>query len=273
MEKNIGVALVGAAGRMGLEIVRAAISESGVRVVSAIERPGSPARGQDIGDLAEIGSSGVLVVDSLEEGIDVKGVDVLIDLSMPGATSAVIKAARAARKPLVCGTTGLPAEAMQAFQSAALDIPVLYTPNLSLGIAVTRQLMELAIGALGAEYDVEIVEMHHRNKGDSPSGTAVVLAQCAAQAKGFSEENAFAYGRFGSVGARPRNEIGVHAVRGGGVFGEHTIILAGEHDQIEITHRASSRSLFAKGAMKAARFLHDKPAGFYTMAQMLFPSS
>ena len=268
MGSPVGLALVGAAGRMGLEITRVAALESDLSVVGAVERTGSSSVGRDLGELAGVGCNGVALVDDVRK-ID-REFDVIIDLSLPGATELVIEGARAVKKPLVCGTTGLSPNTMNLFDEAASEIPVLYTPNLSLGIAVTNQLVAKAVEALGGDYDVEIVEMHHRNKGDAPSGTAMALAKTAAEAKGLDADHDLCFGRAGSVGARSIREIGVHAVRGGGVFGEHKIILAGEHDQIEITHRASSRTLFAKGALAAARFLHDKPKGLYDMAQMLF---
>ena len=269
-DSKIKIALVGAAGRMGLEVTRAAARDRDMVIVAGIERTGSPALGKDLGELAGLGPSGITITDNLEQA-GAKA-DVIVDLSLPTATASVVEGARLSKKALVCGTTGLRTEIIDLFDSAALDIPVLYTPNLSLGVAVTQRVMEQAINALGPGYDIEIVEMHHRHKGDAPSGTAVALAKTAALAKGLDPEKDLCFGRFGPVGQRRDDEIGVHAVRGGGVFGEHTVILAGEHERIEITHRASSRALFAQGALKAARFIHSKPAGRYSMVQMLFPN-
>ncbi len=148
-------------------------------------------------------------------------------------------------------------------------MPVLHTPNLSPGIAVMTALLEQAVAALGDNYDIEIVEIHHRNKVDAPSGTALALARAAGSAAAMDPDETLVFGRHGETGVRPMDSIGVHAVRGGGVFGEHTAVLAGDHERLEITHRAGSRALFATGALRAAVFLCGVGPGLYTMADVL----
>jgi 4-hydroxy-tetrahydrodipicolinate reductase len=266
MKNSVTVALVGAGGRMGLEITRVASSREDVRVGAAVEHAGSIAVGQDLGVLAGVGANGVVIgVDMLQA---FTMADVVIDLSLPSATPAVVADARAAKKPLVCGTTGLDEQTLALFDSASADIAVLQTPNLSPGIAVTKTLVERAAAALGPDYDIEIVELHHRDKVDAPSGTALALADAAARSRGLGDE-AYKFGREGHTGPRTQTEIGIHAVRGGGVFGEHTVILSGRNERIEITHRAASRTLFAEGALKAAIFLSSCMPGCFSMKDVL----
>ncbi len=266
MGECVRVALVGAAGRMGREITKVAKGRRDLQITQAVESVNSPSLGSDLGELNDEETTGVRVTDNLEVAFD--AADVAIDLSLPVATLDVIRAARATKTALVCGTTGVDGTTLSAFDGAGADIPVLYTPNLSLGIAVTDTLVRQAIEALGEGYDIEVVEMHHRDKVDAPSGTALKLAETAALAAGIDPVEGLRHGRFGRTGVRSEKEVGIHAIRGGGVFGEHKIILAGKHDQIEIAHRASSRSLFAEGALRVALFLHDKSPGRYSMADI-----
>ncbi len=258
------IALVGAGGRMGREITRAVMNHEDLQIVQAVERAESPVAGKDLGEVAGINTLGVPIGHDLMAAFS--AADVALDLSLPGATGAVVLSARTANTPLVCGTTGLTDELIQAIDSAARDIPVLYTPNLSLGIAVMTTLVEQAVKGLGDGYDIEIVETHHRKKVDAPSGTALAIAEAAARAQDLFPKDSIRLGRSGRTGIRPQSEIGVHAVRGGAVFGEHTVLMAGQHERIEITHRAESRALFAEGALRAVRFLKGKRPGRYTMA-------
>ena len=261
------IALVGAAGRMGQAITRLTQERDDLRIGAAVEGIGSTAIGRDLGELAGLGTLDVPIGDNLENAFN--HVDVALDLSVTEATAAVIDAAVATATPLVCGTTGLDDGILNRFDTAATRIPVLYTPNLSPGIAVLSALVEQAASALGRDYDIEIVEMHHRHKVDAPSGTALALAEAAARGAELELPKALQLGRAGHVGERPSSEIGVHAVRGGGVFGDHTVILAGEHERLELTHMAASRSLFAQGALRAAAFLIGQSPGRYTMADVL----
>jgi 4-hydroxy-tetrahydrodipicolinate reductase len=262
----IDIALVGAAGRMGRAIARTAAGRDEVRVIGAAEHPSCEQLEHDLGELTGTGPTGVRLTSDLAAAIG--GAATVIDLSHPSATVDVAAAAEAAGAALVCGTTGIADEARAALERAATRIPVLHAPNLSPGIAVMTALLERAVRALGRGYDVEIAELHHRQKVDAPSGTALQLARAAAAARGL-DDSTFTTGRQGRTGTRSADEIGVLALRGGAVFGEHTAYLAGEHERLELTHRAASRELFAQGAIRAALFLAGKPAGSYTMADVL----
>ena len=261
------ICLVGAAGRMGLEIVRAAEASGEAEVVSAVENDQSPVLGRDVGELAGIGPLGTPVTSTLADCA--AACDVIVDLSLPIATSSVIKAAVTAEKPLVCGTTGLTSAVILRFDEAARTVPVIQTTNLSLGVAVLNILVEQAARLLDNRFDIEIVEMHHRNKADAPSGTALTLASSAATGRSLEAEKVMKTGRSGHTGARSVEEIGMHAVRGGGVFGDHTVIFASPAERVELSHKAESRTLFAEGAVKAACFLVGKAPGRYTMKNVL----
>ena len=263
MTTPIALGLVGAAGRMGLAIARLAPSR-GFRVVAAVDASGAEAIGRDLGALCGGAPSGVMVGD---DPLLLAESQVVVDLSLPSATAGVAAACAKLGKPLVCGTTGLKESELHALRQATKTIPVLYTPNLSPGIAALTKLVEEAVGLLGPDYDVEIVEIHHRKKVDAPSGTAALLADSAARA--MESEGNLVYGRHGGVGPRPDGEIGVHAVRGGTVFGEHTVILSGPDERLELTHRAASRELFAEGALRAARYLATAKPGLYSMRDAL----
>jgi len=262
----VRLGLVGALGRMGLEIARAAGARDDVRIAAAVERRDHPGQGADLGASAGLERSGVIVGWDLEACA--AAADVVVDLSHAAAAAGVAAAAAAAGKALLCGSTGLDAAALAAIDRAAASIPALYTPNLSPGVAVLADLVRRAAAALGDAYDVEIVEIHHRRKADAPSGTALLLAAEAARGRGAAEPE-LCLGRSGHTGERPTGQIGIHAVRGGGVFGEHRVILAGPHERIEIAHAAESRALFAEGAIRAALFLARARPGRYAMADVL----
>ena len=267
MTPEVGICLVGAAGRMGLEIARAATASQRARIAAAVEHPNAPSVGRDIGALTGLSPVEVIVETDLHRAAR-KG-DVIVDLSLPEATASVIEAAVNAKKPLLSGTTGIDDRTLTLFDQAAKAIAVLHAANLSPGITLLTALVEQAARGLAQDYDIEIVEMHHRNKLDAPSGTALTLAEAAALGRGLCPKEAIKMGRSGHTGVRPTREIGVHAMRGGAVFGDHTVILASQNERIELTHRASSRGLFAEGAVQAALFLHGKPAGRYTMKDVL----
>jgi len=261
------IALVGAAGRMGLEIARAARDRDDIVICAAIEHAEHPALGRDLGELAGGGALGTTLADDLEDAAEQAAV--IVDLSLPSATAKVIAAAVRHGTALVCGTTGLRGPELAAFAEAARRVPVLYTTNLSPGIALLNRLVAEAIPALGPSYDIEIIETHHRDKVDAPSGTALTLAESAATAAGLERDEALRHGRVGKTGKRSPAEIGIHAVRGGGVFGEHRVILAGAHEEVVLTHRASSRRLFADGALRAALFVAGRKPGRYSMQDVL----
>lgn len=264
------VAVVGATGRMGRAIMLATHQASGMALCAAVARAGSTAIGQDSLALAGItGEHGVVVTADLEHAAS--QADVVIDFSTADNALPVIQACINARTALVLGTTGLAAQAEAALEDAAGVLPVLVAANTSIGVAVLRHLAAEATRLLGGTYDIEIVEMHHRHKVDAPSGTATMLAEAIADVRELDPKAAAVCGREGRVGPRSADEIGVMTLRGGEVIGDHTVHFAGAADRIELTHRALDRSLFARGAVHAAKWLvESRPnAGRYGMADVL----
>jgi 4-hydroxy-tetrahydrodipicolinate reductase len=249
---------------MGQAIIRL-IAEGGVhQVVGAIAHAEAPEQGRDVGELASIGPLGVEV--SADVSAALLGADVVIDFSTARAVAPLAKAAARAGVALVVGTTAVDDAGAGAIAQAAREIPVLWAPNMSFGIEVVAEMARMAVLALGADYDVEIVETHHRHKVDAPSGTALRLADAVREARG--QLNA-RHGREGNAGPRRDDELGVHAIRGGDVVGDHTIHLLGPGERIEITHRATQRDLFARGALRAATWLVGRSAGRYGLRDML----
>jgi 4-hydroxy-tetrahydrodipicolinate reductase len=255
------VAVVGASGRMGRAVVRLA-SANDDEIVCAV---GATDVGRDVGELAGIGPIGACVVDSLG-ALDHARAHVVVDFSVPAATLALAPNAAGAGSAIVSGTTGLGDDAVAALAAAAKRVPVLAEPNMSIGVHLLTQLVAQAVGAL-ADWDIEIVETHHRAKIDAPSGTALRLAEVAGQAR--STATRLVHGRHGKPGARPSDEIGMHAVRGGDVIGDHVVHLMGGGERLELVHRATSRDVFAHGALRAARWIAGKPAGTYTLRDVL----
>lgn len=262
MSPAIRLGVVGASGRMGRAIVRLA-REAGMEIACAV---GTTDVGRDVGELAGVGGIGVVVTDAIEALAHTK-VAVCIEFSTPAGTRETAALAARAGFALVSGTTGLDAPATFALDDAAQKVPVLWEPNMSVGVHVLGVLVRRAIEMLGPSFDVEIVETHHRLKADAPSGTAMRLAEIARAARG--DDAPFVHGRHGRPGARPSAEIGVHAVRGGDVVGDHTVSLFGAGERVELVHRASSRDLFAHGAVVAARWLHGKASGRYTLRDVV----
>ncbi|MGZ3455548.1 MAG: 4-hydroxy-tetrahydrodipicolinate reductase [Polyangiales bacterium] len=248
------IAITGATGRMGRAVARLA-SEHHCVVSGAVAAPA------DAGTLVE----GVKVSASIEEALE--GANAVIDFSHPGAVAAIAAACKAKKIPLVCGTTNLPDDAQRALEDLAKVAPVLWAPNMSLGVQLLAEIVEIAVQRLGLNYDVEIVEVHHGKKIDAPSGTAKRLVE--AVRGGLSAGGRVVHGREGEPGARGKGEIGVHAIRGGDVIGDHTVHLLGQGERLELTHRATSRDLFAHGALRAASFLLTRPPGRYTIKDLL----
>jgi len=263
----VKLAVCGASGRMGLAVVRLAHAE-GIQIVGAIVSAQSEALGRDIGELAGVGNLGVAVDAHAQGGLI--GADVVIDFSSPKALPEIAHTASRLNIAIVSGTTRLDAEAERMLDVAAKSVPVLWAPNTSIGVHVLKELAAAATRVLGPGFDIEIVEAHHRGKVDAPSGTATALAGAIKAARAGLRE---VHGRDGIVGPREADEIGVFAVRGGDVIGEHTVHFLGHGERIEITHRATSRDLFARGALRAALFLAGKPPGRYTMADVLGSAS
>jgi 4-hydroxy-tetrahydrodipicolinate reductase len=259
----VKLAVHGATGRMGLSIVRCARA-AGDEIVGGACGPGDPNAGRDLGELAGIGPVGVVATPDISSAL--LGADVVIDFSTASAVPALLGTAAQQKVAVVSGTTGLGPPAEAALERAAQVVPVLWAPNTSLGVHVLAELVEQAVRKLGSRFDVEIVEMHHKRKIDAPSGTALRLA---AAARAGRPELAEVHARDGNVGARSGTELGVLAVRGGDVIGDHTVFLLGTGERLELTHRASSRELFAEGALTAARFVVGKAPGRYSLKDVL----
>lgn len=262
---QLKLAVNGAAGRMGKMLVKVIAEEDECRLVSATEAAGHPRLGEDSGRAAGTSPNGVPLTE------DVRGEpEVLLDFSTPEAC--LHRARECARNgtALVIGTTGLGKDQIAELkESVASSVPVLVAPNMSIGVNLLFSLVEQAARAVGRDWDIEIVEAHHNRKKDAPSGTAGELASIICNALGWDLDRAVCHGREGAVGERPHRQVGVHAVRGGDIVGKHTVLLAGKGQTIELTHTASSRDVFARGAVRAAGFLVDQPAGFYTMDDVL----
>jgi 4-hydroxy-tetrahydrodipicolinate reductase len=227
--------------------------------------------GQAIAAAAE--GTDIAIVAKLDQGDDlakeIGGCDVLVDFSHPSATETICQACLGARKPIVVGTTGHPKEERDLLETAAKSLPIVWAPNFSVGVNTLFWLTRKAAEMLGEDFDLEIVEMHHRLKKDAPSGTAKRLAEILCEARGLDYAKNVVHGREGLPGERPSAEIGLHSIRGGDVVGDHTVILAGPGERLELTHKASSRATFASGALRAARWVVDQSPGLYSMEDVL----
>jgi 4-hydroxy-tetrahydrodipicolinate reductase len=261
---SLKIALHGATGRMGLSIVRLACAASNIQIVGAVCGSDDPALGKDVGELAGVGTVGVVATPDVSAGL--LGADVVIDFSTASAVHALVAVAARQRVAIVSGTTNLERVAQLALQRAAETVPVLWAANMSLGVQVLAEAVEWALRRLGNEYDVEIVEIHHRKKIDSPSGTAKRLLEAVSRVRAPIRE---LHGRDGQPGVRTDEEVAVFGVRGGDVIGDHTVHLLGPGERLELTHRASSRDLFAHGALRAAAFVVGQKPGLYSMADVL----
>ncbi len=234
-----------------------------LRVLGAIESPSSPFLGQKTG----IDGLDVLITDHLEPLLHPRSV--VIDFTAPQVSMAALAAVQRKGGAIVICTTGLSAAEKQTIKVASTSVPIVFTPNMSIGANLMFKVAEMVAKVLGEDFDVEIIEAHHNQKKDSPSGTALGFAEAVARGHGVSLSEKANYGREGLVGARPKGEIGIHAVRGGDIVGDHTVLFAGEGERIELKHMAHSRQTFAQGAVKAALFLQGKPAGIYNMFDVL----
>ncbi len=259
------LAVAGAGGRMGRDLLRAlAGAESGLALSAAFDAPGSDAIGADTGELSQTARSGVLVSAELHADFDV-----LVDFTSPEGT--IRHAAHCAEhgRRMVIGTTGLDDGQRAQINAAAQRVSVCMAPNFSIGVNLCYRLLATAVQAMGEDADIEIVEFHHRDKMDAPSGTALRMGEVAAKALGRQLEDCAVFGRQGRSGPRDRASIGFAALRGGDVPGDHTAILALDGERLEITHRAGGRAAFVRGALRAARWLADKPPGLYDMQDVL----
>ena len=264
---EVRIAIAGAAGRMGRMLVAEADRTQGARVTAGSGSPGSGAAGRDIGELAGIGTRGIpLTTDPARFFADA---DVAIDFTAPAATVAHARLAAAAGKGLVIGTTGLSAEDRQAIAGAAATAAIVLAPNMSLCVNLLMGLVRQVAAALDPDYDIEIVEMHHRHKVDAPSGTALGLGEAAALGRDVRLEEVAVRARDGHTGARERGTIGFAALRGGDVVGDLTVAFSLGGERLELTHRASSREIYARGAVRAALWLAGRPPGLYDMMDVL----
>ncbi|MBE0454751.1 MAG: 4-hydroxy-tetrahydrodipicolinate reductase, partial [Roseovarius sp.] len=261
------IAVTGAAGRMGRQIIEAIQAQEGVSLGAALDRPGSSLVGVDVGELAGIGRIGVMLSDDIAAVAD--DFDVMIDFTLPEVTVANVAACRALGKKMVIGTTGLDDAQKQQLAEAGSDIAIVFAPNMSVGVNLCLKLLELAASVLGDEVDIEIIEAHHRHKIDAPSGTALAMGEAVAKTLGRDLKQCAVYGREGRTGERERHTIGFETIRAGDIVGDHTVLFAGIGERIEITHKASSRMTFAKGAVRAAAWLAAHPKGLFDMQDVL----
>jgi 4-hydroxy-tetrahydrodipicolinate reductase len=253
------IAVIGAAGRMGREVCRAALETEGFDLAGGVVEPGTPDLGTDLGELCGWGKTGVLATEAPPEDAEA-----LIEFTTPEATVEHLSYGR----PAVIGTTGLSDEQLARVEKAANASPIVLAPNMSVGVNLLREVVRGLSEKLGPLYDIEIVESHHRNKVDAPSGTALFLARAAAEGRGRDLDEVAVHGREGRA-PREEGEIGIHALRGGAVVGEHRAIFYGAGEEIEVTHRALSRRTFADGALRAARFVAGAGPGLYSMHDVL----
>jgi 4-hydroxy-tetrahydrodipicolinate reductase len=264
----IRVAVLGIGGRMGGRIAAAVRAEPDLRITAATEQPASLFIGRDAGIVARIGEVGVPVSAAIDEAL-ARGVDVAIDFTAPAAAVKHAQACARAKVALIIGTTGFSPEQKADLADCAKQIALLVAPNMSVGVNVLFRLVAEAARALGPAYEVEILEMHHRAKKDAPSGTALKLAEAAARGLDLDLQQAAVYARQGDTGERRAGTIGIQALRGGDVVGDHTVHFLADGERLELTHRATSRDNFARGAIRAAKFIAGKPAGLYDLQDVL----
>jgi 4-hydroxy-tetrahydrodipicolinate reductase len=264
---NVRVAVVGASGRMGRVIMEALLSDASADLTAAVVHPDTSLEGIDAGDLLGVGKLGVKFVNDLADILD--DFDVLIDFTSPEYTLSNLSLCQKNKKAMVVGTTGFTDKQKQIIHKIAQSMPVMFAPNMSVGVNLSFKLLELAAKVMGDEADIEIIETHHRHKKDAPSGTALAMGEVVASALGRDLKECAVYGREGITGERDRSTIGFETIRAGDVVGDHTVLFASEGERLEITHKASSRMTFAKGAVRAANWLHGRESGLFTMQDVL----
>ena len=262
----IKVVIAGASGRMGRVLLEALAGAPDMRLHAALDRPGSATLGRDAGEA--IGKPlGAVVVCDVAAALD--GADVLIDFTRPEATLRHLAVCQELGVAAVIGTTGFDDQGRAAIAAAALDIPLVFAPNMSVGVNLALKLLDMAARVLNEGYDIEIIEAHHRHKIDAPSGTALALGEAVAHALGRDLKTCAVYGREGVTGERDPSTIGFATVRGGDIVGDHTVLFAGVGERLEITHKASSRMTFALGALRAARHVAGRSSGLFDMQDVL----
>ncbi len=264
---DLKIAIAGVGGRMGRALVRLVSETPGAALTAGLERPDSPVIGTDTGLLAGIDRTGLpATADALEA---VRHADAVIDFTTPAASVALAELAAQARIVHVIGSTGFSEADEAAIRAAARHARIVKSGNMSLGVNLLARLVEKVAAALGPEFDIEIVEMHHRRKVDAPSGTALLLGDAAARGRSVNLAERSVRARDGHTGPRGAGDIGFATLRGGSVVGEHTVIFAGEGERLELAHKAESREIFARGAVRAAAWAFDKPPGLYSMQDVL----
>jgi 4-hydroxy-tetrahydrodipicolinate reductase len=265
MKEEVKAIVVGAAGKMGARIIHIIKETPPMKLFRAIERPDHPSIGKDIGDVIGLGKTGVILESSLKKG---EG-DVIINFSSPQASLESLEFAKEAGFAIVIGTTGLSPEQTNKVKELSKSVRCVLAPNMSVGVNVMFRIVQEVAKVLGPEYDIEILEAHHRLKKDSPSGTAVKLGELISSSIGRDFGKVGIYGRKGIVGERTKEEIGMQVIRAGDIVGEHTVLFGGIGERLEITHRAHSRDNFARGAVRAALWVVNQPNGLYDMQDVL----
>lgn len=263
----VRIGILGAGGRMGRMLIEATQLNPNTSLAAAIEYAGSSLIGVDTGELVGTGKSGIAITDDLTKVID--GLDVVIDFSLPDSTTSAVQLCQQHHTTMIIGTTGLNDAQNAAVDKASEEIAIVYAGNYSTGVNVSLKLIEMAAKAFGDSADIEVIEAHHKHKVDAPSGTAYMMADAAATARGQELKQVAVYGREGQTGARTQGSIGIHAVRGGEIVGDHTVMFIADGEIVEITHKARQRMTFAAGAVRAATWVVNQPAGRYDMQDVL----
>ncbi|HET9962115.1 MAG TPA: 4-hydroxy-tetrahydrodipicolinate reductase [Nitrospiraceae bacterium] len=263
----VKVVITGAAGRMGSRLVALVKDSAFLTLAGAVESKGHHSVGEDSGEIAGCGRTGVPISDDLSGLIE--RADVLVDFTTPAATLGHLKVVAQHRRGIVIGTTGFSPSELEELKAAAKLLPCVFSPNMSVGINVIYKIIGEMAKILGDDYDIEVIEAHHRLKKDAPSGTALKMAEVLARSVNRDLAQVGVYARKGLIGERRRGEIGIQTIRAGDIVGDHTVMFATMGERIEVTHRASSRDTFARGALRAARWLVKQPPGLYDMSDVL----
>jgi len=263
----INVIVCGGCGKMGSAVARLVYQNEDIKLVGIIESPSHPEKGKDWGMSLGLGETGIIIRDNLEEIIPVT--DQIVEFTSPQVSIQHLKIVSKYKKAMIMGTTGFSSEEIKKINKLTQGITFLLSPNMSLGVNLLFKLAAETAATLGDDYDIEIVEAHHRFKKDAPSGTAKKLAQEISKAKGVNLDKIAIYGREGIIGERKKGEIGIHSIRSGDIAGEHTVMFTAVGERLELTHKAHSRDTFAYGTLQAIKFMEDKPAGFYEMKDVL----
>ena len=266
-KKMINVGVIGAGGRMGRMLIEAIQDNPQTTLIAAIERQGSSLVGADAGEVAAVGRLDVKIVDDLQQVIN--KIDVLIDFSLPAATEQNMQVCAEHNVGMVIGTTGFNEQQEQVLAKASEQVAIVYAGNYSTGVNLSLKLLGMAAKAFGTDADVEVIEAHHKHKIDAPSGTAYMMAEAVAEARGQNLKDVAVYGREGQTGEREAGMIGIHAIRGGEIIGDHTVMFIADGEVVEITHRARARMTFAAGAVRAATWIVQQSAGQYNMQDVL----